>query len=377
MQPQQRRTAKHRGRTLAVVAVLGFVATLLPAVSFIRAMTAPGYASTAARAADWLRDLGAAGVVDFMQNLWYHGCSATAWPEQAADPTDPPVTGPRPRALKPASGLRPQPGEGAWTPGARTTNGTVALYTTAFRPDATHPGTVVGVAWLDQQVLTTSLTPGTKEPALLWGGPAETAQVPASVRPRLVAVFNSGYRMREANGGFYLNGRTARPLRDGAASVVVHRDGTIAIGQWGRDLTMEPNVLAVRQSLDLIVDHGRPVPDLAANPANQWGADGTQNQCTWRSGLGVDAQGNLRYVAGNGLTLTALASAMQRAGIIRGLQLDIHNGMATFITHHPGLPSQPPTHLLPSMPGPTSRYLIPDQRDFFTVALRTTAAVGS
>ncbi|WP_133849350.1 phosphodiester glycosidase family protein [Labedaea rhizosphaerae] len=316
-------------------------------------------------------------MVDFTQNLWYHGCSPTAWPEQKTGPTEPPAAGNRLEALKPAPGLPPHPGEGEWTPGARITSGTVALYTTAFRPDAAHPGTVVGVAWLDQQVLTTSLTPGIKEPTLLWGGPAENSQVPASLRPRLVAVFNSGYRMREANGGFYLDGRTARPLRDGAASVVVKRDGTVDIGQWGRDMTMGPDVLAVRQSLDLIVDHGRPLPDLATNPNNQWGAEGTQNQCTWRSGLGVDAQGNLRYVAGNGLTLTTLASAMQQAGIIRGLQLDIHNGMAAFIAHHPGLPSQAPTPLLPSMPGPTSRYLVPDQRDFFTVALRTTAPAGS
>jgi hypothetical protein len=367
--PEPPRTKRRSRRTLAIVATFAFVAILLPLVSFVRAMTAPGYADPAARAADWLRDLGAGGLINVTQNLWYQGCSGTQWPVQAAGPHEPPAAGARPDSLRPAAGLAPEPAEGVWQPGARSNGGAAAMYTTVFRP---APATVVGVAWLNQGLITTSLTPGTKEPGLLWTGAG--ARVPDSVRPRLVAVFNSGYRMREANGGFYLDGHTARTLRDGAASVVVRRDGTVDIGQWGRDMRMGPDVLAVRQSLDLVVDHGRPVPGLAANPGDRWGATGGQHQCTWRSGLGVDARGNLRYVAGSGLTLDTLASAMQQAGIVRGLQLDIHPGMAAFIAYRPG---NQPTHLLPLMPGPVTRYLSPDQRDFFTVALRATPAVRS
>ncbi len=34
---------------------------------------------------------------------------------------------------------------------------------------------------------------------------------------------------------------------------------------------MTPNVVAVRQNLDLLVDGGKPVPGLNANDTTQWG----------------------------------------------------------------------------------------------------------
>src|SRR3981081_4131880 len=41
--------------------------------------------------------------------------------------------------------------------------------------------------------------------------------------------------------GRYLDGRTVAGLRDGQPSEVIKRDGSIAIGQWGRDdVTMTP-----------------------------------------------------------------------------------------------------------------------------------------
>jgi hypothetical protein len=41
---------------------------------------------------------------------------------------------------------------------------------------------------------------------------------------------------------------------------------------------------------------------------------------TWRSGLGVDAAGNLVYVGGSGLNLVTLANALVQAGAVRGLR---------------------------------------------------------
>ena len=50
------------------------------------------------------------------------------------------------------------------------------------------------------------------------------------------------------------------PLRAGAASFVIYVDGTATVGQWGRDVTMTPNVTSVRQNLDLLVDNGQARP---------------------------------------------------------------------------------------------------------------------
>ena len=37
---------------------------------------------------------------------------------------------------------------------------------------------------------------------------------------------------------------------------MIGADGTATVGQWGRDLTMGPDIVAARQNLDLPVDGG-------------------------------------------------------------------------------------------------------------------------
>ena len=195
--------------------------------------------------------------------------------------------------------------------------------------------------------------------------------MPAADVPSLVATFNSGWKFRDIDGGFYLNGRTGSPLRNGQASVVIDDRGGVSVGQWGRDVRMTPHVVAVRQNLALVVDRGAPAPGLADNGSEQWGSRHNQLQFAWRSGLGTDAAGNLIYVAGRGLTLRTLADAMTQAGIQRGMELDIHSRMVAFASWQPG-PAGPvtPSKLLPDMPAPADRYLNPDQRDFFYVTVR-------
>ena len=38
------------------------------------------------------------------------------------------------------------------------------MYTGYFRPDPAHPSQIVGVAWMDQALVTTHLIAGTREP---------------------------------------------------------------------------------------------------------------------------------------------------------------------------------------------------------------------
>ena len=42
----------------------------------------------------------------------------------------------------------------------------------------------------------------------------------------LVAAFNAGFLMSDANGGYYTDNKTIIPLRTGAASFVVYKDGS-------------------------------------------------------------------------------------------------------------------------------------------------------
>jgi hypothetical protein len=374
----RRHKAKHRKRGgLKFVALILAVLMVYPSTSYVRALTYPGAATFAARTADWLRQIGAGPLVNAAENWWYtRHPPANSRPNAASLPAAQAGRGPAiPVPWSPANlpvSANPVAGEGVWVPGARASNGAVADYTTFIRPDPQHASVVAGVALLDQTVVRTQLIAGTKEPG--GSGWPEGAQVPAGIRSALLATFNSGWKFADQAGGFYADGRVAKPLRNGMASLVINSSGVASVAQWGRDATLTPDVVAVRQNLELVVDNAHPVPGLAGNPAGQWGSPSNQFQFTWRSGIGTDAAGHLIYVGGNQLTLTTLADAMVQAGIVRGMELDIHDGMVTFNTYRPDLVGVPPTKLLPTMSSPADRYLIPDQRDFFAVTMRSAAS---
>ena len=89
----------------------------------------------------------------------------------------------------------------------------------------------------------------------------------------------------------------------------------------------------------------------------------------WRSGIGVDSHGNLIYAAGDDQTVRSLADTLIHAGAVRAMELDINSYWVSFITYGaPGAGN--PTNLLPDMNRSASRYLEPDDRDFFAVYAR-------
>jgi hypothetical protein len=184
----------------------------------------------------------------------------------------------------------------------------------------------------------------------------------------LLAAFNSGYKMRDTPGGALVEGRQVGSMVPDVATVGIRADGSATIGEWGRDLTAAEGFVALRQNLHLMVDGGRTVAGLSTNTGGRWGT--VRNGLpTWRSGLGVTANGDLVYVAGDQLTLGVLGDALVRVGAVRAMELDIHDGMVTFnlFSHDPALVGH---KLLAGMPRPANRYLRPDWRDFFTVTSR-------
>ena len=373
--PATRRSRRRRRRIVALVLLLLLT---VPGISYEQALTAPGGGSWQARSVDWLRDHGGSSVVNAVENWWYSRQAPTGGtPEpdslpqpagsRSAAPANPVISGPGP--VPPLPRHPAVAGEGTWIPGRPDAAGRPAIYTTFTRPDPTHASVVVGVAWMRAGASIVHLAAGTAQPGgSAWDG---GAQVPDSAVPSLLSTFNSGWKFGDINGGFYLNGRTGPPLLSGQASAVIDDKGMMTIGQWGRDVSMNGHVQAVRQNLSLIVDGGKPADGLAANATGQWGSAKNQFQYTWRSGIGTDAAGNLVYVAGNGLTLQTLADAMVQIGVQRGMELDIHSNMVSFSSWTPtSTGSVTPTKLLPDMQRPADRYLAVDQRDFFYLTLR-------
>src|SRR5690242_2272849 len=170
-----RRSARRRRQLALGIAVLLPLSVLgVPAASYVRALRAPGSADWQVTAVDWLRDHGGGAVVDAVENVWYEHNRPTG----AAPPADvlPTVAPPGPLAvplpvaptMRPAPltllpGVTPLPHEGQWVPNPDG-RPTPSLYTGYFRPDPAYPSQIVGVAWMNQNLLSTHLFAGTAEP---------------------------------------------------------------------------------------------------------------------------------------------------------------------------------------------------------------------
>ena len=374
--PRSHRRPPRRRRALLIVLVVAALLLTPVGVSYTRALSAPGSATLAVRTVEWLRDHGVGPVVDIVENWVYaHNQATAAAPDPSALPQVDGATtdgGPQPDAL-PLPGGGQLPGEARWSATAAAVGGVHPLYTAYFRPDPATPSLVAGVAWMNQSLVRAHLFAGTVDPVPPGSDPpADTAggQVPTDLRANLLATFNSGFKLKDSRGGYVVDGREIVPPVDGAATAAIDRAGHISIGQWGRDLGPRPDLVAVRQSLALIVDDGAPVPGLGDNMNDAWGTAHNQLQYTWRSGLGLDRRGDLVYLAADHLSLAELAIAMGSAGVVRGMQLDIHPPTVGFFSYGPGAAQQAGAHgtrLLPAMRPADTRYLQPDQRDFFAI----------
>jgi hypothetical protein len=255
------------------------------------------------------------------------------------------------------------------------------MYAAFLRPNAVYTSLVTGVAWMDTKLLKTALYEGSSIPGTgqQW---ANEAPLAGPALDTLTAAFNSGFRMQDAQGGYYADGVTAVPLVPGAASLVINSDGTPQIGAWGSEVTMSPSVVAVRQNLDLIVDHGSPVPGLNANDNTRWGATLGGAVHVWRSGLGITADGALVYAGGSGLSIVDLATVLARAGAVRAMEMDINTSWVNFFSYDPpaGQPAAPSdgTRLTSDEVNSPGRYFYPSARDFITMSTRPAqSTVGS
>jgi hypothetical protein len=222
-------------------------------------------------------------------------------------------------------------GEGVYRPAGRTVQGHSAIFTTTIRPLG-NPTTVAGVAWIDPNLLGARLYSGSLSPGgFFW---KYTAPVSRAASQSLVAAFNGGFLLKDSHGGYLSEGHLVAPLVSGAASLVIYKSGSMTVGQWGRDVTMNANVVAVRQNLTLLVDHGAAVAGLQTTDVTRWGFSLNNRIDTPRSALGVSADGALIYVEGE-MNIVDLARILVRAGAVRAMALDMNPLWPVFATFHP------------------------------------------
>jgi hypothetical protein len=383
-----RRPPTRTAQRVRRVVVAACLVALVPALaSYVATMLEPSNSSLGVRSVEWLRDHGAAGLVTKVESAYYtleapakggpalhalprvglaSGVGVAGKAAATGGSSATPIVD-RPPRVAPLS--RPAlAGEGVWHPtqvGESTSD--PPLLVTTFRSDpAEYPRLVAGVAWINTSRTTVSLYAGRLEPSveLPARGPEE---VPASYRHRLLATFNSGFKLVDANGGWALHGHAYSPMRDGQATFVRYADGRYDVTAWHGGPGVPADVVFARQNLPLIVSGGRPNPTLNDGP--EWGATLGNAVQVWRSGIGVDRHGNLIYAAADSQTVGSLAAVLIHAGAVRAMELDINSYWVSFNTYA-GPDAQQPSKLLEGMERPAERYLSPDDRDFFAVYLR-------
>jgi hypothetical protein len=259
-------------------------------------------------------------------------------------------------------------GEGQWSSYIQDSSGRVVAQRTFLQPDASRPYALAAVVAFDLGAAHLHFVLGSEEPAssILVSRPGK---IPASdLQPgQLLAAFNGGFKAEHGHFGAMINGVTVLPPRAGLGTIAIYDDGTVRLGVWGADITASPHILAWRQNGPLIIHDGQINPHTADHAPWDWGRTVNGVTATWRSALGISADGRtLYYIGGPSLTLTALAQAMAATGAAQAVQLDINNYWVHFDAFQPdgsGLQALP---LLDAMKRQAdNRYLKGFTRDFF------------
>jgi hypothetical protein len=242
----------------------------------------------------------------------------------------------------------------------------VPAVTLGARPIAYVARSASGIALLsfDQRYVNLHLHSGTIDAGGTgWRyGPS----VAGSELRRVVAGFNSGFKLDTAAGGFEEYGRTAVPLRNGLASVVSYADGYTDIGTWHQEVpgTGHGAVVSVRQNLTPLIDHGQAASSVGC--VSCWGATLGGGAAVARSAIGITADGRLVWAGGQSLTAGALASALLGAHVVCAAELDINpEWVAAYLySHRTTLRAPLPVPASPGQVGIPGELLTPDARDF-------------
>jgi len=265
-----------------------------------------------------------------------------------------------------------QAGEGQWTPMDSWSSGPPSVMTTTFRPDPANSSVVAYASWI--RTATTQL-------ALFLGyqGPGATSldrgpeQVPSAGRDKLLATFNSGFYEADSAEGFYTNATTYFPLVKGHATLVRYVDGSVDVVDWQGGSTPGPNVVMARQNLALLVNDGQATPEAANNGAYGITLGGVP--AVWRTGIGIDAHGDLIYATAASQTSQSLAQIFLHLGCVRAMQLDINPAWPIFVTYG-GPNAADPALFVPNSQQVPWRFLSSSTKDFFAVYLKTPGAIA-
>ncbi len=267
--------------------------------------------------------------------------------------------------------IRPSlPGEGVWiTEGYAAPPFNFPLDAKTFlRPDPVRPYAIVTLLQFDMRFIRLHMVAGTSEPGGPRGVPGPgVIPVPDQKGTALLAAFNGGFKYADGQYGMQANGTVYVPPQPSAATIAVTNEGQIILGKWGVDPHLNSgnsDLVAWRQNAALLIDHG--VINSLANDGAAWGGTILNRTYTWRSGIGITAQGTLLYAAGSSLSALTLGQALHAAGAVMAMQTDINPfWVRAFLYNRNSTGTFQITKLNPGMQGSGTEYLYGTVRDFF------------
>jgi hypothetical protein len=187
----------------------------------------------------------------------------------------------------------------------------------------------------------------------------------------VIAAFNGGFKFTYPDVGFVSGGRVALPLKSGLASIVTYTDGTTDIGVWRAGLpSSRHSVYSVLQNQRLLVDRGEVAANASSCIAACWGETIKGLKSVARSGLGITANGQLLWAAGESLLPGELGRALVAAGAVRAIELDINPDWVAGYLYEHRHDGPLPVPVLARQIGIAGQLLEPYSRDFMTIVAR-------
>lgn len=256
--------------------------------------------------------------------------------------------------------------EGVWVP-IKTDGKTILMAQTFLQPDPTRSYAIAALVKLNMQALSIDAVAGTWEPGeATHPGPGK---VPDDVQKSniLVAAFNGGFQKKDGEYGMIVGNTTYLPLQKNLATLFMYTDKKPQIVNFAGG-TLASDVTSVRQNGPMLIQDGKIVANSVAWNMQTWGLTTTNSMYTWRSGLGVTKDGNLVYAVGPSLVPNTLAKALQLAGAVNAMQLDINPVWVRFALYNSiGSGQYTSQMLLKDMTNGGIAYLTGYEKDFFYV----------
>lgn len=227
------------------------------------------------------------------------------------------------------------PGEGVWESSGspRDASGRPIIYKTFYRPSVDFPNAIVYMMVIDMSRVFMQYYVGTQEP----GARQASSEVEPDLRSRIMAVTNAMWMQRHSKGaGAIFRGKVVYPMVEGMATLIVYKDGSVDIREWGPDIPVNL-VRDARQLRHLLVKDGMVVQAVVRHGRNEdseiglgfllgGGGKDMDGKHFWfvahRSAFGIRKDGNLVFAIGHHIGSKDMAKALVLSGCERGIHGD-------------------------------------------------------